>query len=197
MRIKTILFLLIIWLLLAACSPATPAEPTPTAVDISAVQTQVVQTVVAQANQTATAAVTPTPDVPTQTPEPAETFTPTADPNITPTPIICDNSEFVADVSIPDGASVAAGQEFQKTWRIKNTGSCTWTTGYYLQFAYGEQFNGTATYLTQEVLPGQEVEITVLMRAPATSGSYSGYWRMVNNNRYGFGEIFTILITVP
>ncbi len=196
MKKNLLSLLLITFFVIAGCAPA-PAEPTPIPVDVGLLQTQAVQTVIAQVTQTALA-VSPTSEpLPSETPTPENTTVPTLDPNITPSPIICDNSAFVADVSIKDGETVTAGQEFQKTWRIKNTGSCTWTTGYYLQFAYGEQMNGVVTYLTQEVLPNQEVEITVLMRAPATAGNYSGYWRMVNNNRYGFGEIFTIVITVP
>ncbi len=34
------------------------------------------------------------------------------------------------DVTIPDGAPVTPGQEFVKTWKIKNTGICTWDEGY-------------------------------------------------------------------
>ncbi len=196
MKKITLILSIFIILTLSACGMSQPPEPTPTPVDVGLVQTQVVQTIVANVSLTA-AAASPTLAPPTETPTPSITETPTLDPNITPSPIICDDAAFVADVSISDGATVTAGQDFQKTWRVKNTGSCTWTTGYVIQYAYGEQMGGRATNLTQEVLPGQEVDITVLMKAPATSGTYSGYWRMVNNNQYGFGEIFTILIVVP
>src|SRR5512143_3278895 len=40
----------------------------------------------------------------------------------------CDWAQFVADVTVPDGTSYAPGTTFTKTWRLKNIGSCTWTT---------------------------------------------------------------------
>ena len=31
---------------------------------------------------------------------------------------------------MPDNTEIAAGTTFVKTWRLKNNGSCTWTSGY-------------------------------------------------------------------
>ena len=45
----------------------------------------------------------------------------------------CDDSRLrVRRQSVPDGTTVKAGQEFTKTWRIANRGTCAWSAGYRL-----------------------------------------------------------------
>ena len=52
----------------------------------------------------------------------------------------CNNSVFVADVTIPDGTifqdsnekGSRPGNDFQKIWRVQNTGTCKWDEGYSL-----------------------------------------------------------------
>jgi hypothetical protein len=186
---------LLIVVLLASCSGGS-ASPTPTPVDVNALQTAAVQTVVADITQTAAAVVQPTEIVPpTETLVPAPTETPTL--TVTPTLSACDNSAFINDASVPDGTVMAAGQEFIKTWKVKNTGTCSWTTGYRLIYSYGEKMGGLPINLTAEVGPNADAEIAVKLKAPLKSGTYSGYWRLANNNGYAFGEIFTVIITVP
>src|SRR5690349_5782138 len=55
---------------------------------------------------------------------------------LTPTvgPAICDKVQFVADVTVPDGTNFPPKATFTKTWRLKNIGSCTWTTSYQIVF---------------------------------------------------------------
>ena len=185
-------FLIVI--LLASCSGLN-ASPTPTPVDVNALQTAAVQTVVANITQTAAVQPQATEPPPTETSAPVPTETPA--PTASPTPGTCDNSAFINDASVPDGTVMTAGQDFIKTWKVKNTGTCTWTTGYRLIFSYGEKMGGLTTALTAEVAPNTDSEIAVKLKAPLKSGTYSGYWRLANNNGYAFGEIFTVVITVP
>src|SRR5512143_599465 len=51
-----------------------------------------------------------------------------------------DWAQFVADVTIPDGTRFAPSATFQKTWRLKNIGTATWTTAYSLVFDSGDRF---------------------------------------------------------
>jgi hypothetical protein len=190
---------LLIVVLLASCSGGS-ASPTPTPVDVNALQTAAVQTIVADITQTAAAqkpteTVVPTVEIETETPVPVSTETPT--PAVTATPSTCDNSAFINDSSVPDGTTYAAGQEFIKTWKVKNTGTCTWTTGYRLIYAYGAQMGGLPTAISAEVAPNSDAEISVTLKAPLKSGTYSGYWRLENNNGYRFGEFFSVVIIVP
>ncbi|NWG05836.1 MAG: hypothetical protein HXY35_04010 [Chloroflexi bacterium] len=93
----------------------------------------------------------------------------------------CDWAQFVADVTVPDGTNFSAGATFAKTWRLKNIGSCTWTTGYSLVFSSGEKMGGPDSVpLPSSVAPGQTVDVTVNLTAPSTPGSYRGFWQLKN-----------------
>ena len=50
-----------------------------------------------------------------------------------------DNATFISDVTIPDGTVLSPGRTFGKTWRLKNTGTTTWSSGYQLAFVGGDQ----------------------------------------------------------
>ena len=209
MKTKHIISLLFIAAALAACAPATPVVPTP---DISAVRTSAAYTVVAEFTLTA-AAFTPTPSPipPTATlePTPLPTETPTITYATDPTMIalgtpaaLCDDYAFdiaTLDVTIPDGTVMTPGQEFVKTWRIKNTGECTWGEGYTLIFSYGEKMNGQPAPLIAAVAPGEEVEVSVNFKAPDAIGEYTSAWQMVNPKGIPFGgkeDILLVKITV-
>ena len=125
---------------------------------------------------------------------PPNTLVPTKAPTATqiPTstfvPIPCDRVDFVADVTIPDNTIISPGNSFTKTWRIKNSGSCSWTTNYKLVYSSGEQMGGAAaTALSGNVNPGQTIDISVSMVAPNSVGTHQGYWRMQNASGGAFG----------
>ena len=100
----------------------------------------------------------------------------------------CDWAQFVADVTVPDGAKYDPSVAFKKTWRLKNIGSCTWTTGYSLVFDSGTQMGAPASInFPGSVAPGQTVDLTVDMTAPANAGHYIGYWKLKNASGVLFG----------
>lgn len=190
-------------LLLLSCAPA-PVAPTP---DIALIQTSAAQTVMANFTLTA-AAFTSTPlPLPTDTPTPLETSTPggvTDTPTLLPggvtaTPILCDALSFdpaTVDVNVPDNTEMQLGQEFVKTWRVKNNGSCTWGAGYKLTFSYGDQMSGQAQAFTGAVGPGQEVELSVNFKAPTKAGTYLSAWQMTNANGKPFPKPIYVKIIV-
>ena len=205
MRQKYVTVTLIVVLALAACGPTAPLEPT---LDVNGIHTAAAETVIAEFTQTAlaippTSAATAT-EATSATPEattpPTETAIPTNNPfEVTATEVFCDDSDFnpaTVDVTYPDGTEVTPGQDFVKTWKIRNTGSCTWGTGYTAIYAYGEKMGGIAEPLTGAVAPGEEVEISVRFQAPNATGQYSSTWRMANASNSPFGEPFFVLIVV-
>ncbi len=205
--------ILLALLLLTACAPKNNGTPT---VDVNAVYTMAAETVVAELTGTAavvtptqpltstpppaeqTATLVPTSSVPTATPTLTPSITPTASitPAVSPTDEFCDNAAWVADVSVPDGSEMSPGQAFVKTWRIKNTGTCTWNEGYLIAFGYGEEMNGQAAALDTPVMPNAEVEVSVVFTAPLAAGTYQSYWRMVNPAEVNFGEWLYVDIVV-
>ena len=110
---------------------------------------------------------------------------------------LCDSLEFVADVNIPDDTNMSPGQDFLKTWRVKNTGSCVWDAGYKLVYAdYSDEMAGQFQPLTQVVQPGQEVELSVQFTAPDEIGEYLSAWQMQNPAGVTFEDIIFVRIIV-
>jgi len=200
--IKRIVTSLALASLLYACGPTAPIEPT---IDVNAIHTFAAETVVAEFTQTAravppttaataTEAASATPEATTQ---PTDTVVPTNNPfEATPTDITCDDAIWVADVTVPDGTEMTAGQDFVKTWMVRNTGSCTWGNGYTLIHGYDERLDGVAEPLTTAVAPGEEVEVSVRFKAPANTGEHRSYWRMQNAAGSAFGEFLFVSIVV-
>jgi hypothetical protein len=157
-------------------------QATPQSAD--AVFTAAAETVAAQLtldSQLAPQEMTPTPpalDIATSQPVTATSLPSTATATATP---LCDLAQFVTDVTVPDGTEVLPGQTFTKTWRLRNMGTCTWTTGYQLIFNDGELMSGPASQpLAGDVAPGQQVDISVALKSPVNPGTYRGYWRLRN-----------------
>jgi len=195
----------VIALLISACGPSAEARATTVA---GMVNTSVAQTVEALPTDTleptATETATPTPtETPTSTATATETPAPTSTlvvvvPGVATQANLCDNAVFVSDVTIPDGTVFAPGTAFTKTWRLKNSGTCTWSSDYALAFVTGNRMDGVSpqTLAGETVAPGQSVDISVNMIAPATAGSYTGYWQMQNASKVVFGQSFYVDIKV-
>jgi hypothetical protein len=84
-------------------------------------------------------------------------------------------------VTIPDGATINPGVAFTKTWRVKNTGTCNWTSSYSLAFTGGDQMSGPASiFLPRSVAPGQVIDLSVNLIAPNFAGTYRGAWQLRN-----------------
>ena len=142
--------------------------------------------------------------IPTNTQTPPPSLTPmlphpfTVTPTKTKTPVptntvisYCNWAAYVKDVSYSDGALVAPGTQFMKTWRLKNVGSCTWKKTYGLVFVKGNGMNGIANnHMPTEVEPGKTVDISVVLTAPSDEGLYTGYWmlRDADGQLFGLGE---------
>ena len=148
------------------------AENLPTATQ-TATNTQPAPTATLTATNTPTATSIP----PTPTPLP-----PTA------TPIPCYKVQFLSDVTVPDGTDFTGGTGFVKTWRLKNIGSCTWTSDFDLIFVSGNAMSAPAVVdMNSSVNPGQTVDVSVSMTAPSSEGTYIGYWKLRSANGVVFG----------
>jgi hypothetical protein len=107
-----------------------------------------------------------------------------------------DNAAFVTDVTIPDGSLLAPGTAFDKTWRLRNTGTCTWDGSYQLAFIGGSQLGAPNDVpVPGTVPPGATVDITVPMVAPNAPGTYRGQWQMRNTSCMNpFGPVIYVVI---
>ncbi|MFH1446628.1 MAG: NBR1-Ig-like domain-containing protein [Chloroflexota bacterium] len=92
------------------------------------------------------------------------------------------------DITIWDDTVLNPGESFTKTWRLLNSGSCTWTRLYALVFFSGNPLDAMQTYyLLGEVPPGSMVDLSVDMVAPMRSGSYQSNWMLQNEAGEFFG----------
>lgn len=132
-----------------------------------------------------------------QTPAVTQAATPTSTPFSTPTAAAsgstpCYRANFEYE-TIPDGTRIAREKDFVKIWRLKNTGTCTWTAGFDIIFVEGDILNASsAVALTSiDIRPGEYVDATVNMQSPLQTGRYRGYWMLRSND----GVIFGVSIT--
>jgi len=225
-----LIILLTTAVILTACNVGTAPSPTAdvNALNTAIVGTTIAQ-FSDQFTQTALAAPTNTP-VPTDTPIPLPTFDlPTSDTGALPTfslesptpgagftqiaPTVasgatqatgdsCSNNVFEGDVTIPDGSVLDPGYDFQKIWKIRNTGTCLWDEGYRLVYIGGSSPDDLDPYTFEFKKPsdfvasGEAVNIGINLTTPCTPGKYEGHWRMQNDQGYYFGTILSVYVEV-
>lgn len=113
----------------------------------------------------------------------------------------CNNSAFEGDVTIPDGTILKGGEDFQKVWKLRNSGSCTWDEGFTLVYIggsnpdldpYNFEFKNSSDFVTG----GSAINIGIDLTAPCAPGKYEGHWRMRSDGGYYFGTILSVYIEV-
>ena len=158
--IKKITFTLFLLLLLTAC--ANISAETPTDAPVLFVTSTLPPT-------------KPGLTLPTEIPP---TVSATADPLTPhPTPACREGAVFVEDVTFPDNTRLAAGEKFTKTWKLQNTGTCTWS-GYTVAFVSGDKMESPDSVSVPETEAKSTVEVSVDLIAPAEDGSYTGSFEL-------------------
>ena len=208
-----VLLVLIACVVLSSCGGQAPEGAA--TLDVNAIMTAGVGTLIASMNQTQTAQallITHTAS-PTMTSSPTSTSTPTLGtpmvlfPTFTGTPYTptsnpsgsasgCNDLGFIQDVNIPAGTVVRPGQEFTKTWKVVNNGTCDWVFLYRLVFTGGERMGGNPSGLGKIIIPGKWTQLSIGFTAPRSAGTYTGYWRMGTQSGVAFGSTLMVSIVV-
>ncbi len=192
---KVLALAMVIALLAPACGSSQKQE--------SAISTSVAQTVQAGKSLTEVASpptATQAPEIPSSdevtptlaaTPtSPATLVSAPADPNCVKASLVSENP--------PDKTILTPGVYFWKTWTLKNIGTCTWTTAYKLIFWDGDRLGSSISYpLPDDVAPGTNSNISIYLQAPATMGTFTGYWRLKTpwESNFGVGQYDTSIST--
>lgn len=124
----------------------------------------------------------------------AQTPTPTATP--TASARACLNSAFVSDVTVPDGTALAPGQTFNKIWRVRNTGTCTWDANDQFVFLTGEAMTPSTVLAVPVTSPGSTVDLLVTMVSPQSPGTHTSQWRLKNRTNGYFGATYNVTLSV-
>ena len=123
--------------------------------------------------------------------------TPAATPIGTTTPSACTMSAaLLQDLSIPDGTILKPGQQFTKTWRVQNNGTCDWEN-YKLVFVRGNLMGGNSPSLLPKVSAGSTHDISLELFAPSYQGEYSGYWQIQSEKGSLIGPELHYTIQIP
>lgn len=207
---KYVSLFLCFWILsaLTSCDVPLRSDPGASGQDVS-LQYQTISVLLTKTALAASVLTSASPTQPTltsvvtETPLPtASSTSPTGTPQVTLTeqpgahlsqPMVtpCDLAQpgRPIDVSIPDDSRFRPGENFSKTWRLINAGSCTWTREYAVVWFSGDGLNANREQIfTGEVPPGKSVDLTVDMIAPETPGVYQSNWKLRNHQ----GELFGI-----
>lgn len=107
-----------------------------------------------------------------------------------------DQATFVSE-TISDGTIFQPGATFTKSWTLKNTGNCVWNTDYQLKFDNGDQLSGPDIVKIDQVInPGENLILEVDLKAPFSSGFFTGYWNFENPDNEIIGKVY-VKITIP
>ncbi|MBN1536711.1 MAG: hypothetical protein JW908_08275 [Anaerolineales bacterium] len=199
--------MVIVLLALSACNmPRKSATKTVSAAGM--IYTAAAQTLEAELDTaTSMAAIASSTPQPSLTPEIAETPSPTETEDVEeededdydyegqppappppPTAVPCDHATYIKDVSYPDNTELAAGTTFVKTWRIKNTGACTWSEDYAVVFMGGDEMDTPSSVsMPHTVHPGETVDISVDLLAPSSPGTYRAEYKLRSDTNQVFG----------
>lgn len=159
---------------------------------LNAVETGIVKTIAAGVEMTAT--MKSKNNLPAEKSEivPSSTMTAQAQPSIAPTQpsssftatptqlsTPCYRAELVEE-TIPDGTVIKIGQGFTKTWIVKNTGVCAWSENFRWILVEGEDFRAPTNLeiSTEEILPGETIQISLEMGPPFIPGHYRSVYKI-------------------
>ncbi|MEE8389949.1 MAG: NBR1-Ig-like domain-containing protein, partial [Anaerolineae bacterium] len=106
----------------------------------------------------------------------------------------CLDASYAADVTIPDNTQLDNDEEFEKTWRARNTGTCAWPAGTVIAFAGEAQMGAPDSVEVGAVEPDAEVEISVKMKAPTEAGRYTGVWQMKAADKFFGGQLTVVIL---
>jgi Ig-like domain from next to BRCA1 gene len=108
----------------------------------------------------------------------------------------CNNLAFIRDVTVPAGTVINKNQDFTKTWKVQNTGTCNWLYQYGLVLLSGERYGGKDTKIQRLVTVNDWSEVSVNMTAPKNPGTYINYWRMTDTSGHMFGATLVVSFVV-
>lgn len=152
-------------------------------VDENAVATAAQQTISAKQP-------TLTPNPPTLTPLP--TYTPQLPPTTASMP--CNKAKFISE-TVEDHTKFSPNEEFTKTWRLENIGTCTWNTNYRVALQSGNAMGvSSPRYFTQIIQPGEKMDVVLEMKAPSSKGGYTSWWQLQDDRGNKFGQISVVIL---
>uniref|UniRef100_A0A8C9YI82 NBR1 autophagy cargo receptor a n=1 Tax=Sander lucioperca TaxID=283035 RepID=A0A8C9YI82_SANLU len=107
----------------------------------------------------------------------------TRSPGVSHTSLVPTMAALFLDENLPDGTRLEPGTKFIKYWKMRNSGTISWTSETKLVFMWGNL--GLASEEKREMpvpllLPGQVGVVSVAFVAPVMEGMYTSHWRLAH-----------------
>jgi hypothetical protein len=83
-----------------------------------------------------------------------------------------------------------------KQWRVQNTGTCDWNSGYRLRFLGASLLGAVQEQALYHSRAGSEALLRIQFTAPLVPGQYVSLWQAVDSSGVPFGDIFQMTIIV-
>uniref|UniRef100_A0A1A8IGB8 Neighbor of brca1 gene 1 n=1 Tax=Nothobranchius kuhntae TaxID=321403 RepID=A0A1A8IGB8_NOTKU len=104
-------------------------------------------------------------------------------PGVSHSSLVPTMAALFLDENLPDGTRLEPGTKFIKYWKMKNSGTISWTSETKLVFMWGNL--SLASEERREVpvpllLPGQVGVVSVAFVAPVMEGTYTSHWRLAH-----------------
>jgi hypothetical protein len=140
------------------------------------------------------------------TPDPQTDVTAQSTPVLNPSDACSTGMAFVQNLSLDDQhmtdiPAVQPGKAITKTWRVRNSGTCSWYLPNRLVYEYGNvpdaRMGGRIQSINKEIKPGEVNDLQVSLIAPEKPGIYRGVWQMIDGRSKPFGERLYVIILVP
>jgi len=103
---------------------------------------------------------------------------------------------FVADVTIPDGTTVMAGQSIDKQWLVSNSGTCNWDARYRLKWIGGDALGAPTEQALFPARAGTQITLGIIFKAPTGSGSYLSVWQAFAPDGSAFKDTIDLQVIV-
>jgi hypothetical protein len=113
-----------------------------------------------------------------------------------PEPDCVPDAAFMAHVTIPAGTVFPPEARMDKTWQVRNSGSCAWGVGYQLVLVGGESLGAPSSIPVQPTAAGELADLAVTFWAPADPDAYTNVWQLQAPDGRFFGPKLSLSIHV-
>jgi len=98
------------------------------------------------------------------------------------------SSQFLSDKTIPDKSDCPADTVMTKCWRVRNNGNIEWGDNVELVYLKGDESLVTEKrFSAPNAKPGEEVDVSVVIKTPSKAGYFATYFKLQKNNKF-FGD---------
>ncbi|XP_045886491.1 next to BRCA1 gene 1 protein [Micropterus dolomieu] len=105
------------------------------------------------------------------------------------------------DENLPDGTRLRPGTKFIKYWKMRNTGTISWSADTKLKFMWGNLAVGSGDRWREVSVPflqpGQVGIVSVALSAPTVEGSYTSHWRLAHAGEQFGPRVWCSIVVDP